>query len=193
LDITYIFANDIGVIYIVDNLEDEVMVEKNMVPVDTEKVLDKQWLFQENVRIENEKKKLDADKKEFAVYQKDMERKLSFMQRQIDTEKSLFDQKLKILQSAYQQLELDRKAVEKDKRMYHMNREYEHENTVIQYVSIHSFFKGVDSMLALKKRYKDLLKIFHPDNLCGDKDTVQMINKEYQILQEKYLDCVKSN
>lgn len=174
-----------------DNLEDKLIAEQNMISVDSEQALDKHWLFQENIRIENEKKKLDAEKKDFAVYRKDTERRISLLQRQIDTEKSLFDQKLKILQSAYQQLELDRKAVERDKRLYHMNKEYEHENTVIQYVSIHSFFKGVDSMLALKKRYKDLLKIFHPDNLCGDKDTVQMINKEYNALKEKYLDLAE--
>lgn len=171
-----------------DNLEDVVIPNDDTV---CEKEPDKHWLFQENVRIENERKKLDAERKKFADYQKDTERRLSMQQRQIETEKSLFDQKLKILQSAYQQLDLDRKAVERDKRMYHMNKSYENENTVIQYISIHSFFKGVNSMLALKKRYKDLLKIFHPDNICGDKDTVQMINKEYNTLKEKYFDLAE--
>ena len=38
----------------------------------------------------------------------------------------------------------------------------------------------------LKKRYKDLLKIYHPDNASGDVQTIQEIHREYDILMEKY-------
>ena len=48
------------------------------------------------------------------------------------------------------------------------------------------FFKGVDNELALKKRYRDLTKIFHPDNLNGDTDTLKHINKEYNALKQIY-------
>ena len=48
------------------------------------------------------------------------------------------------------------------------------------------FFRGVDNSLALKKRYKDLIKIFHPDNVAGDNDTVQLINREYSNLRDVY-------
>ena len=41
-------------------------------------------------------------------------------------------------------------------------------------------FRGATNPLTLRKRYKDLLKIFHPDNLCGDAELVQMINREYE-------------
>ncbi|MDD2972953.1 MAG: hypothetical protein PHE02_12585 [Lachnospiraceae bacterium] len=126
------------------------------------------------------------EKKEFEHYRKEKENELLLQEKVLENDRSLFDKRLKILQSAYQQLAIDREKVEREKRTYHMNESYDRESTVIQYVSIHSFFKGVNSMLALKKRYKDLLKIFHPDNLCGDKDTVQMINKEYRVLKEKY-------
>ena len=37
----------------------------------------------------------------------------------------------------------------------------------------------MNNELALKKRYRDLIKIFHPDNLAGDTNTIQMINEEY--------------
>lgn len=40
-------------------------------------------------------------------------------------------------------------------------------------------FWGINNSLALRKRYKDLLKIFHPDNLFGDEELVQMLNREY--------------
>ena len=48
------------------------------------------------------------------------------------------------------------------------------------------FFSGVGSKQSLKKRYKDLIKIYHPDNLDGDKDTIQEINSEYNKLCAVY-------
>lgn len=41
------------------------------------------------------------------------------------------------------------------------------------------FFRGVSNGKALKKRYKDLIKIYHPDSAGGDNATVQEINREY--------------
>ena len=40
-------------------------------------------------------------------------------------------------------------------------------------------FRSVNNSLGLRKRYRDLVKIFHPDNLFGDEELSQMINKEY--------------
>ena len=40
--------------------------------------------------------------------------------------------------------------------------------------------------LALKKRYKDLIKIYHPDNLDGDTGTIQEINREYERLKKVF-------
>ena len=47
------------------------------------------------------------------------------------------------------------------------------------------FFAGVSSELALKKRYKDLIKIYHPDNISGDTNTIQEINREYDELKDR--------
>ena len=41
------------------------------------------------------------------------------------------------------------------------------------------FFKGVVDRESVKKRYKALLKIYHPDNMNGDNDLVLAINEEY--------------
>lgn len=46
------------------------------------------------------------------------------------------------------------------------------------------FFCGVSTPSALKKRYKDLIKIYHPDSESGDNETVQEINREYSNLKE---------
>ena len=49
-----------------------------------------------------------------------------------------------------------------------------------------TFFCGVSSLSALKKRYRDLMKVYHPDNENGDETTVLYINKEYEKLKVKF-------
>ena len=62
-----------------------------------------------------------------------------------------------------------------------------HDNTIHHI----SFFKGVDitEQLAVKKRYKDLLKIFHPDNPNGDTYILQIINYQFNQIIEKGKKC----
>lgn len=47
------------------------------------------------------------------------------------------------------------------------------------------YFTGVDSIESLKKRYHDLLKIYHPDNQNGDERISKKIQEEYDFLMEK--------
>ena len=49
------------------------------------------------------------------------------------------------------------------------------------------FFRGVNDTESVKKRYKALLKIYHPDNMNGDNDLVLAINEEYERLLRFYL------
>ena len=49
-----------------------------------------------------------------------------------------------------------------------------------------SYFAGVTDKKSLKKRYHDLLKIYHPDNQNGDSSVSRQIQEEYKALSEKY-------
>ena len=49
------------------------------------------------------------------------------------------------------------------------------------------FFRGVNDTESVKKRYRALLKIYHPDNMNGDNDLVLAINEEYERLLRFYL------
>lgn len=49
-----------------------------------------------------------------------------------------------------------------------------------------SYFAGVNDMPSLKKRYRDLLKIYHPDNQNGDSTVYIQIQAEYDSLSRKY-------
>lgn len=103
---------------------------------------------------------------------------------------ALFEQKLEILKEAYVQLDKDRRKVEWEKlklkaEQEHQDRSYTSDSERRD-TDASVFFKGVTNQLALKKRYRDLIKIFHTDNLYGDKETLQAINREYENLQKRY-------
>lgn len=161
---------------------------------ETDQDIDKDFMFRERVQLESERETLKQyqeilakEKQQFMSEMKEWNRKFELEKNRLKEEQKLFERKLQILQNAYHQLELDKKAVENEKRSVHLNKEFRSEQSnVIQYISIRSFFKGVTNILTLKKRYKDLMKIFHPDNVCGDSETVKMINAEYQVLKQKY-------
>lgn len=128
----------------------------------------KRWFFKENIRIQQERNRLQDEKKRFA------------------NEELLLEKKLSILQEAYKQLDADKRKLEWEKQQILAKKEQLYKQSKDYQVKDLSFFKGVNSLLALKKRYKDLIKIYHPDNLCGDTDTIQMINREYDSLRKVF-------
>ena len=106
--------------------------------------------------------------------------------------------KKKIIEDAYQQLTLDRKALECERLNFeHEKGKYKRQKMAGMRNNSHSFesgaydgtcfFRGVDNDMELRKRYKELLKIFHPDNLSGDKTTLQEINREYDTLKQIFI------
>lgn len=158
----------------------------------------KLWLFTENVRIEDEKRKLQElqnrflhDKLQFQKEMNLLNQKIVSSQQRLKQDELFFEKKMDILKSGFAQLEEDRKAFEKKKseeESKYRNKEYDDRKNESDHVSgfdVGLLFAGVKNTLALKKRYKDLMKIYHPDNLAGDKGVVQAINKEYERLKQE--------
>lgn len=163
--------------------------QKNLEEMSQEELLElRKFLFEERIRIAAEQEKQQQ------VYEKFLKERLVFMQemkalnskvlnerKRLKDETKFFDKKLQILQNGFTQLDLDRKQFEREKKLYRQKTESA-EGTVGAY----GFFRGVTSTLGLKKRYKDLLKIFHPDNVCGDSETVKEINRQYEFMKRKF-------
>lgn len=151
----------------------------------------KLWLFQENIRIQTEKAEFEETKDKFiqekARYQKDMDtlnRHLVIEQKRLKDEKLFFEKKMEILQDGFRKLEEDRRLFDREKKQYEANRKYESShNAPYGYINMDEFvgilFRNANNPLALRKRYRDLMKIFHPDNTGGDAELVQLINKEF--------------
>lgn len=149
----------------------------------------RRFLFEERIRIQEEQKKQQE------LYEKFLKERFTFMdemkalnkkvlqeRKRLKEETIFFDKKLEILQNGFCQLDMDRKQFEREKRSYRQQNLRYFETGNFECIG---FFKGVTSQLGLKKRYKDLMKIFHPDNVCGDMDTVKRINEQYEQLSKK--------
>lgn len=155
------------------------------------------WLFKENMRLENERKELEHDQKDlkesmdkfikervkFKEEMEDLNRRTVLERKKLRDENLFFDKKMAILKDGFRHLEEDRKAIEQEKKAIAEERKLlgisgdgNCERGEIGEV----LFRSVNNPLGLRKRYKDLIKIFHPDNLFGDDELSQIINKEFQ-------------
>jgi predicted nuclease with TOPRIM domain len=112
-----------------------------------------------------------------------MEKKLDSAVRKLTNEKALFDQRLQILNNGFDELNADKKRLESEFRRLEREKAYQRDD---EYDALDMLFRGVNSPLTLKKRYKDLMKMFHPDNVSGDSYMVQLINEEYSVLCRQY-------
>ena len=89
---------------------------------------------------------------------------------------------MEILKDGFRKLEDDRRKFEAEKRLFYAQkaRQEEYSNPIMPGKSVaEALFRNVSNPLALRKRYRDLVKIFHPDNLFGDEELSQQINREY--------------
>ncbi|MBP5152099.1 MAG: hypothetical protein ILP13_04195 [Lachnospiraceae bacterium] len=154
----------------------------------------KRWLFEENIRLSAKQKELNEFHERFLQERIQFQDEMKAInlrnvneRKRLKDEETFFDKKMEILKNGFAQLEIDRKAFEKEKKQFYYNNA-PGEDSASSYSSDFkgSLFAGVNNMLALKKRYRDLLKIFHPDNLCGDNEMVAALNREYDRLKKKF-------
>lgn len=183
------------------DFDEELM--KAEAPDDLKKM--KIWMFQEQVRIQAKRDELQEFSRELQELKRTLDREKNTLEMREKTMKKRFEdnevfiaKKKKIIEDAYQQLALDRKALECERLNFeHEKSKYRRQKMSGTKTAAHQqhesgaydgtcFFRGVDSELALRKRYKELLKIFHPDNKCGDTKTLLLIQTEYENIRSRY-------
>lgn len=154
----------------------------------------KTWLFRENIRLVTASKELEhmqeqfqKEKVQFQEEMKQLNHKISSERQRLKEDNQFFEKKMAILQGGFSQLDIDRRRLEKEWARLAVEKELLGDRSAYDSsLDVSVFFQGVSNPLALKKRYKDLIKIFHPDNLAGDKEIIQRINKEYENLKGNY-------
>ena len=135
--------------------------------------------------LEEERKALEEQRRTLERERREFTRRVEIEDRRLEQQQKLFNMKFKILEEELVKLATEKEHVKKQKAFYQRVSDFSvtAEQPVIRG---EMFFSGVESRQSLKKRYKDLIKIYHPDNLDGDKNTVQEINSEYSRLCAMY-------
>lgn len=154
----------------------------------------KAWLFRENIRLataaselEEKQTKFDEEKQRFQEEMKALNRKMTNEQRRIKKDHQLVEEKLEIIKDGFQKLDMDRRRLDKEWARLTAEKEFMEEHGLYDGLpEVSVFYRGVKNPLTLKKRYKDLTKIFHPDNLAGDTEIIQRINREYESLKREF-------
>lgn len=157
----------------------------------------KHWLFLENVKLNQQRQQLESDiedlnrqKAEFENEKKHHDRELELKEKKLSREKDLFEKQWKIVERELVRMAKDRDRMAREKA--YIQREKDELKRLRQAapseLSVRSgtFFLGVSSLSGLKKRYRELMKVYHPDNENGDENTVLFINKEYEKLKPRF-------
>ncbi len=138
--------------------------------------------------LAEERRELEEEKRIFAQEKRDFFRRVEIEDRRLEQEKNLFQMKFKILEEELVKLAAEKEEIEKKKAFYEMVDEFQARNnrriSDSQMTPGEMFFRGVANQQSLKKRYKDLIKIYHPDNADGDNTVVLEINREYDYLSQ---------
>ncbi len=157
----------------------------------------KLWLFKENIRLASKEKDLndmkerfDKEKEQFMREMKEWSKQIQYEKTRLAQETSFFDKKFKLLENGFKQLAQDKEKFAAEKRAYEYRQKFyrpepdpEPTPCNVNEPQDSFFFKGVRNQAGLKKRYKELMKIFHPDNSGGDTETVGQIGREYEKLK----------
>ena len=133
-----------------------------------------------------ERKEFEQQKREFERERNAFMRHVENQNKHLEQQKYLFETKFRILEEEMMKLAEEKAEVEKKKAFYDMVDAFnaKSQNTLPDYQLGEIFFRGVESQQSLKKRYKALVKIYHPDNIGGDDSLVTEINKEYEHLSQ---------
>lgn len=150
----------------------------------------KKMLFKEHIRLKEFSKNLEDERKLIDIQKNMLQRQQSknmLLKKQLEGQKSLFEQKWQILEKETRQLTIDKEKFEREKLIYRDQVYREARRSMSNAENVKIFFKGVNDTESLKKRYKALLKIYHPDNVNGDESLALAIKTEYERLSRFYL------
>ena len=170
----------------------------------------KHQLFRENVRIQAERNQLEKDfdelhrerkavseerrqlqreKRQLSIEMNQLRETVEYERKRLKDDEQMIDKKQKIIERSYELFESDRKQLREELKKVEQEKINLRKANAAARKEVYAtglFFPGVNNMVALKKRYKELMKIYHPDNSCGDQEILIKINAEYEELKERF-------
>lgn len=175
----------------------------------------KNWLFEENIRLQEVERRLEEEKERLKAYEEELNTKakdiearnekfikdraqfrdeMNLLTGQVTRERQrlkqdqqFFDKKMEILKAGFADLDKAKRELEAERMRKEAQTAYYGDDDIPGYGApvARTLFVGISNPLMLKKRYKDLVKIYHPDNMAGDQGLFKAITIEYERLQGK--------
>lgn len=158
----------------------------------------KRWLFGENIRLRGERlelkeqrAKLEEERRTQEADQRMYLNHIAQERKQIHKEEEMVAEKLEIIKRGFAELDADRRALKEREQQLSAREALVDTKLKYAYTADNpevadALFLGVTSYLTLKKRYKDLMKMYHPDSMGGSTDMVFAINRTYDKLLKQY-------
>ncbi len=158
----------------------------------------KRWLFRENIRLRGERMELKEMRAELEEEKRTQENDqriylnhIAQERKEIHKEEEMVAEKLEIIKRGFAELDADRKELKAREQQLAAKEAVLETKLKYSYTAespevSDALFLGVTSYLMLKKRYKDLMKMYHPDSLGGSTDMVLAINRSYDKLLKQY-------
>lgn len=150
-----------------------------------------QWLFQNISAPDRQRQELEWEWHKLAEERKQLEADIQAFQKRQQLEEQrrerqnhLFDMKWKILEDELKKLAQEKQQLEIEKEQYGYYQETD--STPFHALHREMFFSGVENEEGMRKRYRELLKIYHPDNRDGDTTALQVINQEYDQMKKQF-------
>lgn len=120
------------------------------------------------------------------------ERDLKIREADLERRTRLFERQWKLLEHELMKLAGEKERFQKEKAFFEAVKQNAQkqdriaERSADKSLNAKMFFLGVHDELSLKKRYRDLIKVYHPDSLNGDMHAMQAILKEYDDMKKAY-------
>lgn len=173
-----------------ENLKHQLFMENVRIQAEKSQLEnDYQELRKEKKLVASDRKQLSREKKQLTIEMNQLREQVEYQRKRLRDDEILLDKRQKTVERSYELLEQDKKQLKKELRRIDQEREQLRRATATARKEVYAtgiFFRGVNNQVALKKRYKDLLKIYHPDNICGDNEILLKINNEYEELKAKF-------
>ncbi len=144
----------------------------------------RELVAKEKSELEELKAELEKSRVQFDKEVEEINKSIEGSRKKLENDLIFLNKKQAVLESGFKQLDTDRQRLNREKEEF---ANFKEKNSQIRKVPTLEyrqgiFFKGITTEKGLKKRYKDLIKVFHPDNVSGDTYTLQNINREYETL-----------
>ena len=146
-------------------------------------------LRRERKAIAGERRQLQREKRQLSIEMNQLRESVEYDRKRLKDDERMIDKKQKIIQRSYSILDEDRIKLKEEYRQVEQEKIRLRKANAAARKEVYAnglFFRGVDNIVALKKRYKELMKIYHPDNICGDQEMLIKINEEYEELRSRF-------